>query len=399
MSFNDPLPAVDTRARRTMRATASIVFAVGMFTASAFCAAQVPATSGRIQIAPEVPNPSLADPSLRPPPRAIPAPPAKPVSRDDVDIVIVLPLQSRDYARAAEAVRDGFLAAADAAGARQRVRVIGHDDDNVLGGFEGARSTGATVVVGPLVRDDLRKLATSDRPLQLTLALNQLDDGDPLPPQVYTLALAVESDARVIARRMRADNIQNAIVIGGDAPLMKRFANAFAGEWLLAGGSAPRGLAFDPTSDGLGILRREIARTPADGALIALPGSSAALARSFVPRLPAYASSLVNQALEPAAARDLEGVTFVDLPWIVTPAHPTLAKLPRRPQESVVLDRLYALGLDAFQVARAFTTGVPDRLQIAGATGRLTLETGRHFLREGTLATFRQGQVVPADGR
>ena len=78
------------------------------------------------------------------------------------------------------------------------------------------------------MRDDLRALAASDRPLPLTLALNQLDEGAALPPQVYTLALAVESDARVLARRMRADNVQNAIVIGGDAPLMKRFANAFA---------------------------------------------------------------------------------------------------------------------------------------------------------------------------
>ena len=311
----------------------------------------------------------------------------------------MLPLQSQDYARAAEAVRDGFLAAAEAAGESRRVRVIGHDDGNVLGGFEGARSTGARVVVGPLVRDDLRALATSGRALPLTLALNQLDDGAALPPQVYTLALAVESDARVLARRMRADNVQNAIVIGDTAPLMKRFANAFVAEWLLAGGGPPNGFAFDATADGLSVLRRELAKAPADGALIALDGPAAALARSFVPRLPAYASSLVNQALEPAAARDLEGVTFVDLPWIVTPDHPSLAKMPRRPRENLDLERLYALGLDAFEVARGFAEGVPERLQLAGATGRLTLGEGRHFVREGTLAVFRNGLVLPADVR
>jgi outer membrane PBP1 activator LpoA protein len=269
----------------------------------------------------------------------------------------------------------------------------------VAGGFEGAMFTGARVVVGPLVRDDLRALVASDTPLPLTLALNQLDDGVALPPQVYTLALAVESDARVLARRMRTDKLQNAIVIGGDAPLMKRFASAFAAEWLLAGGGPPQGFRFDATVDGLGVLQRELAKTGADGALIALEGPAAALARSFVPRLPAYASSLVNQTLEPAAARDLEGVMFVDLPWIVTPNHPSLAKLPRRPRENLVLERLYALGLDAFAIARGFTYGVPERLQFAGATGRLTLAEGRHFQREGTLAVFRQGLVVPADAR
>ena len=384
---------------RCARAAAALAFAG----ASAFCAAQLPPTSARTPIAPEVPNRSLASPGTPQQQPAlekrIPAPPLKPPTRDVADIALVLPLESPDYARAAEAVRDGFLAAAEAAGEMRRVRVIGHADDNVLGGFEGAKSTGARVVVGPLVRDDLRTLVASDQSLPLTLALNQLDEGVALPPQVYALALAVESDARVLARRMRADNVQNVVVIGGDAPLMKRFANAFASEWLMVGGGPPHGFAFDATVDGLGVLRRELAKAAPDGALIALDGPAAALARSFVPRLPAYASSLVNQDLAPAVVRDLEGVTFVDLPWIVTPDHPSLAKLPRRPRENLVLERLYALGLDAFQIARGFTAGVPERLQIAGATGRLTLEEGRQFLREGTLAVFRNGLVVPVDAR
>lgn len=357
---------------------------------------------------PRVPEPSLVHPGARPaetfpavPPIPVPAPlpPREPVPAGPPIIALVLPLEAPDYARAADAVRAGFLAAAESAGAASRVRVIGHADGNVLGGFEGARSVGARIVVGPLVRDDLRVLATSGRPLPLTIALNQLDDGAVLPSPVYTLALTVESDARVIARRMRADQVHSVAVIGGDAPLTKRFATAFAGEWLLAGGSAPQSFAFDPTSDGLSLLRRELAKSTADGALIALDARTAPLARSFVPRLPAYASSLVNGVLEPAAARDLEGVVFVDLPWIVTPNDPALAKLPRQPMGNLVLDRLYALGLDAFAVARAFSNGVPAELTIAGATGTLTLADDRHIRREGMLAVFRGGLVVPADVR
>jgi outer membrane PBP1 activator LpoA protein len=58
----------------------------------------------------------------------------------------------------------------------------------------------------------------------------------PCSPWIYTLALAIESDARVIARRARDDGVVNVAVIGADSPLMKRFAAAFAGEWLLVGG-------------------------------------------------------------------------------------------------------------------------------------------------------------------
>jgi outer membrane PBP1 activator LpoA protein len=314
------------------------------------------------------------------------------------DIALVLPLESADFRAAAEAVRDGFTSAAEAAGLGNRVRVIGHGEANVLGAFEGAKSLGVRVVVGPLLRDDLRALVTSPTPPPLTLALNQLDDVSALPPRVYTLTLSLESDARVLARRMRHDNVTGVAVIGGEAPLMKRFTTAFAAEWLLAGGGPVQSFAFEPSVDGLALLRRELSRSPADAALIALDGQAAALARSFAPRMRAYASSLVNQALDPAALGDLEGVVFVDLPWIIAPDDRALAKLPRKTMPNMVLDRLYALGLDAFEVARRFVDGVPSQLDIQGATGKLTLADGRHIVREGTFAVFRRGQVLPLDG-
>lgn len=318
-------------------------------------------------------------------------------ARGSVDIALVLPLDSPDYARAAAVVRDGFLAAADAANATGRCRVIGHDDKGVLDAFNAATATGASVVVGPLVRDDLRLLAASAEPLPITLALNQLDDATVLPPQVYTLALSVESDARALVHRMRESGVASVAVIGNDSPISKRFAGAFNGEWLLAGGGAPEAIRFDPRPDGLTALRGALAKSGANAAVLALDGPDAAIARNFALRIPVYALSLVNQPHTPAALADLEGVRFIEIPWVVTPDAPALAGLPRLETGSILLDRLYALGLDAFRVARAFAGGVPDRLELAGATGRLTLAQSRQVLRDGVLAEFRQGQVVPAD--
>ena len=86
-----------------------------------------------------------------------PAPPT-------VDIALVLPLESPAYARAADAVRAGFMAAADAAGARPAHR-LPHGEDGVLPAFEAARAAGARVIVGPLVRDDVKIVASDgDRP-------------------------------------------------------------------------------------------------------------------------------------------------------------------------------------------------------------------------------------------
>jgi outer membrane PBP1 activator LpoA protein len=324
------------------------------------------------------------------------APPPPPAPAQ-ADIALVLPLASPDYARAAEAVRDGFLDAADAAGARARVTVIGHGAGEVVAAFTRARDAGAHVIVGPLVRDDLKALAAADISLPPTIALNQLDDGTPLPPLIYTLALAVESDARVIARRARADGAMSASVIEADTPLMKRFAGAFTAEWLLEGGDPPRRFSFTATPDGLAKLRRDLADAPADVVVIAVEGSDAALVKSFAPHVTTYASAQINRSASLGTMRDLDDTRVVDLPWLVTPDLPAFARLPHKHYSSVALDRLYALGLDAFRVADAFRGGVPSHFELDGATGHLELDEGRQIARAGALAVFRQGVMVPLE--
>ena len=73
-----------------------------------------------------------------------------------------------------------MLRTADAAGARERVRVYPHANDDVLAAIDAAREAGARVIVGPLVRDDLKALVASGRDLPVTIALNQLDEDRPI---------------------------------------------------------------------------------------------------------------------------------------------------------------------------------------------------------------------------
>ena len=158
-----------------------------------------------------------------------------PVPTSD-SIALILPLDVPAYARAAEAVRAGFLAAAEKAGAQAKVMVISHKEDGVLGAFELARSRGVRIVVGPLLRDDLKTLAIADPEIPWTIALNQLEDRSSLPPAVYSFALTIDSDARVLARQAQFEGVRAIDVISGDTPLMKRFAAAFASEWIAGGG-------------------------------------------------------------------------------------------------------------------------------------------------------------------
>ena len=276
----------------------------------------------------------------------------------------------------------------------RRVRVIGHGDGNVARRFRRREVPGRTRRRRPAgARRPSR--ARCKRPFAAA-------DARAEPARRGRCAAAADLHARARrrkrrararaanARRQRAERHRDRRRCAADEALRERVRRA-SGCWPAAARrkaspSMPRRTAF-PCCDASSRRPRPMARSSRSTV------RAAALARSFVPRLPAYASSLVNQALEPAAARDLEGVMFVDLPWIVTPNHPSLAKLPRRPRENLVLERLYALGLDAFEIARGFTDGVPERLQIAGATGRLTLAEGRHF------ASRRNARRVPPRAR
>jgi uncharacterized protein len=346
--------------------------------AAAFSAAQTPAAS-------DITSPP-ADVAIEP---LLPPKPS-------VDIAVVLPLNVPAYARAAEAVRAGF--AAGAAGGRTTYVFIPHAEDGVLGGFEAARQSGAKVIVGPLVRDDLKVIAQANIELPWTLALNQAEDISSSPARLYTFSLAVESDARTIARRMRDAAAQNVAIVGSESPMMKRFTGAFATEWLLGGGNAPNSFRFDPAPEALTVLKRELLKKAPDATLLAVDGRDAPLVKPFLGTVTTYASGLMFDQNSAATLRDLDGLAIVDIPWLVTPGAPEFARYPRRDFGSASLERLYALGLDAFRIAQAMVDGPPEQFVLEGATGHVTLAEGRQFVREGRLAVYRAGQLVPLDG-
>jgi outer membrane PBP1 activator LpoA protein len=361
-------------------------------------------------VAPQPPPPmpeALTTPLVPPPPIEIapetaPTAPFEPRSArppaPSIDAVaLILPLDVPAYARAADAVRAGFLAAADAAGERAKCIVIGHKEDGVLAAFEEARKRGVRVIVGPLLRDDLKTLTLADPEIPWTIALNQLDDRAPMPAAVYSLALTIEADAHLLARRARYDGVRAIDVIAGDPPIMKRLATTFAGDWIASGGTPPADLHFDPAPEMLSQLRRNLARAAPDAVLLAVDGNHAALVKSYVGTLPAYASGLVFERPDPAVIRDLNDVRVAEIPWLVTPDAPQFANYPRRDFGSAALDRLYALGLDAFRVSQAFGLDPPERFTLEGATGTIELDAGHQFVREGRLAVYRDGRLVPLD--
>ena len=329
---------------------------------------------------------------------AKPAGAEAPVAADPPRLALILPLDSPVYGRAAEAVRAGFAAAA--APTDVRYAVVAHGDGDVRAAIDRAIAAGARVVVGPLVRDDLKAIAaTGGDDLPPTIALNQLDEGGTLPRRVYTLALAIESEGAQLARLASADGARSVAIVGSDAPLQKRFAAAFTGEWILQGGGPPVVFRYDRAPEMLALLRRELQKVAPDAVLLALDGEDAALVKPYLGQVSAFTSSQVNDRQAPESLRDLDHVRFVEIPWLADPTGPASASVRRADYGSATLDRLYALGIDGFRVAQAFADGPPETLELDGATGHLVLDRSRHFLREGVVLQFRDGAVVAAGRR
>jgi outer membrane PBP1 activator LpoA protein len=341
----------------------------------------------RHSLTPTVPMP-FSTPAPAPAPESTP-----PAPQVNIPLALVLPLDSPLYGRAADAVRAGFAAAA--AAAATRFNLVAHRDGDVVVAFAKARAEGARVIVGPLVRDDLRAIVAADGDLPWTIALNQLDDGSPLPPHVYTLALSVEGEAVQLARRAREDGARKLVVVTSGTPLQQRFATAFTDEWARRGGAPPVIFRFDATPDMLSLLRAQTAKAAPDAVLLALNARDAALAKPYLGQAPAYTTSEVNDHPPQESLRDLDDVRFVEVPWLADPALPAFAGIARPDYTDTIYDRLYALGIDAFRVAQAFADGAPARLEFDGATGHVALDGSQQLVREGTVLQFRDGEIVP----
>ena len=279
------------------------------------------------------------------------------------------------------------------------MRVIGHGDDGVLPAIADAENAGVGLIVGPLTRDDLKTVLAMAPAHPRMLALNQLDDGTALPGDAYTMALSVDSDASLLAQTARADGARSVALVAADAPLQQRFVAAFEVVWQRGGGTAPRAYHFDANPDMLALLRREIAARPTDAIVLAVDGEHAALAKSFLSPVQVYAISQIADELPTPISHDLDGVRYVEIPWLADPDDPALASMPHANLGNPILERLYALGLDAFTVAQMLAEPVPpERVELDGATGHLSLTAAHAFARQGRLMEIRNGraQLYPA---
>lgn len=349
-----------------------------------------------------------------------------------IRVALLLPLRSAVFGTAADAVRNGFLAAAEQKKDELVITVIETGDavQEVLDAYEHAAAR-YDVIVGPLSRSAVTALAQSAAVTRPTIALAQpdLNDGTGRPglQQMLLMGLSIEDEARQIAAWVDREAASGKIfAISTRTAWQRRAADAFVQQASKIGLSAENlelSLLNNALSaSGLAQLAQRVQTEKPSLLFVALDAAQAIQLRNAVGNeIPLYGTSQLNPltlrsasaAMAGANAADgkpvnpdirlpgLDGVRLVDMPWQVQADHPAVTVYPpmgtdgNRPNAD--LERLYALGIDAFRVTEEVAmqhTG----FDIDGVTGQLNVNMSggaTYFQRKETQAVYQNGVAIP----
>jgi len=354
-------------------------------------------------------------------------------------VALLLPLRSSVFGAAADAVRTGFLTASERKKDNLVITIIetGDSAQEVLATYNDA-SAKYDIIVGPLSRSAVTALVQSASVRKPTIALAQPDLPDAadarLPRQMLMMGLSVEDEARQVAAWVERDKGPGKIfAVSTNIAWQRRAVKAFAQQArqlgmtvenlelsvpnnaLSAPGLAQLGQRIQAEKPALLFVALDAAQTiqlrSAIGNDIALYGTS-----QLNPLTLAVANAAIKAAANSAATNattgtapapdsrlpELDGVHLVDMPWQLQADNAAVMAYPRSvanadARSNADLERLYALGIDAFRVANEIGQQ-RSGFDIDGVTGQINVNMAggaTYFQRRETQAVYQDGVAVP----
>lgn len=345
-------------------------------------------------------------------------------------IALLLPL-SGPLSSSAQAIRDGFLASsywqAKISHHSPQITVIDtQNDKEVAKAYEAAVEGGAEMIVGPLTKAGVEVIMNTASKNIPVLALNYVDEH--APPNLTLFGLSPEDEARQVADKAWEDGHRNALILAQAGEWGDRLTRAFEQHWQNLGGVVVNKTSFSPDEPLSGPVKAALGvdssearakalkadldhpidfearrRQDLDMIFIAAQPREAhqlppLLAFYYAHDIPVYAtSSIYSGYANPHADKDLNGVTFCDIPWN-TDARPAdnLEESPVAalwPSPDQPYPRLYALGIDAYQlIALLPRLEALPYFAYNGATGKLTLDKNRNIDRSLHCTKFVNGE-------
>lgn len=300
-----------------------------------------------------------------------------------------------------------------------------------------AQQDGASIVVGPLLKNDVDSVVKSNTALNV-LALNQPENVENRANICY-FALSPEDEARDAARHIHEQGKQAPLLLLPRSALGDRVATAFALEWQKLGGGTVLQQKFGSLSElrgsvngGSGIamtgspvsVGQPQSVTIGDLTIPAPPvdaqASSGSVDAAYILATPSeiayikplismrngsrsattlYASSRSAQGTSgPDFRLEMDGVQYSEIPMLAGSNPSLMHQALSAVRNDYSLARLYAMGADAWTLANHFSQmRQMSGYELHGNTGDLTANQDCVINRKLSWLKYQQGQIVPAN--
>lgn len=342
---------------------------------------------------------------------------------------VMLPLTGK-YAGAASAIREGIMAAYYKDFRMERPEVVFYDTNNQLESavsiYRHAVTDGADLVIGPLRKTVLAQVAAMENVEVPILGLNYLQEYQESKSNFIQFGLLPEDEARQAAKYAIDDGYKSAVVLVPNTDWGQRQADAFSKSLQELGGEVLETNFFDPKANDFSrsikallnidassqryktiraTLGKKIEFEPRrrqdlDFIFLAAKPTQARLVRPqfnfhLASRIPIYATSSIYSGVQDTKAdQDLNGASFVDMPWVLNSAsideyRELSSEWPKRMKR---YQRLFALGLDAYNLIPDLAAMITNSdTKKSGYTGILQIENNRIY-RSLDIADFHRGK-------
>ena len=346
-------------------------------------------------------------------------------------IAILLPMQG-ELSKVTDTIKNGFLSAYynDSNSATKPVIKFYDSSNKELTFFQlyqQALDTGATNIIGPLDKVVISQLTQQSELDIPVITLNYSENTLNRTENLFQFGLAPEDEARQVAELAIKQNKKRAVVFYPDSEWGNRLNKTFTEHYEYLGGKvlARSNYATDINDyrrpikqlfnlDQSAIRHRKIENKISKKAqhvphrrqdidmifLAATPRSARSIMPAFkfhhAGNLAIYSTShvysgMVNNELD----RDLNGLIFCDLPWVLQNNSPLAKVFTENWPQQVNYTRLFALGIDAYHLIYNLEyLENKDYAFYAGQTGNIQLDNYNRITRKLLWAKFKNGKPI-----
>lgn len=351
-------------------------------------------------------------------------------------IGVMLPMSGK-LAPVSQAIVDGLLAAYFQVqyGLDQpqiRFYDTARQDITIGALYKLAVEEGAEFIIGPLDKDNVEILANTTDLTVPVLALNTMSSELTPPDMLYQFGLSPEDEARQAAERASIDGFEFGIVYAPKNSWGERIIESFTVRYEELSGTVLDTGLFDASAndysstikktlnlDQSELRSRQVQATIRQGvkfeprrrqdAQFIFIAATPRQARLLKPQLkyhrggdlPVYATShLFSGQIDKSADRDLNGITYSEIPWLIKDANPDAdlrSMLDRIDPEAInKYPRLVALGVDSYRLI-PYLPRLSSRSyeRYEGVTGNLSVDENRILHRQLKWAKFSRGEPKP----